>query len=220
MPLPGPTDKKKHWQSIVLTPLVTPGTYNNACITVNEYGLVTGISSCPTATFIVVDIPANLPNSGTDGDLAIVLDDSAGGDPSNPEALYVWEDDGVAKPYFNWRRLASTADAVQRLDYRAVQHGIGAFSNIGSVVETTSIVKSVNVEIITPYDPGTRLYVEDSGPTVYMDSLLGDVNPQLAGTYTVDLPGNYTVVGGTQLTVRTTGGPAAGQCYAYVVVTN
>ena len=219
MPLPGPTDKKKHWQSIVLTPLVTPGTYNNACVTVNEYGLVTGISSCPTAAFIVVDIPANLPGTGNPGDLAIVLDDSAGGDPSDPEALYVWDSDGSpGSP--QWRRLASTALANQRVDYRQALVGIAPFTAIGATVDPGAIVKQVTVEIINPYPPGTSYIVRDSGPQNYMNSTLGDLNPQVAGTYTIDAFGSGNPVVGVQLEAVIGGGPPFGDSLVYVSYVN
>ena len=230
MPLPGPTEKKKHWQNIVLTPLVTPGTYNNACVTVNQYGLVTGISSCPTAAFIVVDVPANLPNTGTNGDLAVVLDDSSGGDPDSPEAMYVWDADAAGgkpfpAPYYNWRRIASTADLNNRIDYR--QGGIATAMNqsIGAplVLANNPVVKEVSVTIINPYDPGTRIQVRDTGATVYMDSGLGppytgDLDPMVPGTYTLDASGNQTVMATAQLEVLITGAPVAGTGYVFVKV--
>lgn len=215
MPLPGPTDKKKHWQSIVLTPLVTPGTYNNACVTVNEYGLVTGISSCPTAAFIVVDVPGSLPGTGANGDLAVVLNE---GDILESEGLYVYDDDGV---HTGWRQLASTAAFLQRIDYRQGLVTIAPFTVLlPALVSGNEIVKSVTVEIITPYPPGTMYFVEDSGGPIYMDSTLGDLDPTTAGTYTIDLGGNAATVGGLNLQVRLGGGPPFGNSVAYVTYIN
>lgn len=213
MPLPGPTDKKKHWQSIVLTPLVTPGTYNNACVTVNEYGLVTGITSCPTAAFIVVDTPAGLPLTGMNGDLAVVLNE---GDVDEHEGLWVYDDD---VSHTGWRQLASTASFSQRIDYRQQLVTIAPTTNIGSLVPAGAIVKSVTVDITFAYPAFTTYKVEDSGFTTYMDSVAGDLDPTTVGTYTIDLSGNATPVFGLQLR-SVTNGPVSGDSLVYITYVN
>lgn len=214
MPLPGPTEKKKHWQEVVFTPLVSnPGTFQNPCITVNEYGLITSVMECSTASFYVVDEPANLASIPlpSPGDIAIVRDESAGGDPDEPEALYVFDADGA---HSGWRKLASTQDLERHVDYRQGSFGIASVTAIGTPVQVASIVKRVSVTITTPYTVGATVDIRDSGGTIYAPN--SAINAQVAGTYVVEIPDNATPVTGSALQALVGGGPAAGAGFAFV----
>lgn len=219
MPLPGPTEKKKHWQDIVFTPLVTPGCYRNACVTVNEYGLVTDIVEQSTATFYIVDIPANLTTipSPVNGDLAIVRDNSSGSDPNHPEALYVYDDD-APNPRMGWRLMSSTDMLTQRVDYRQIAFSTGAINALGVPVPANAIVKEVSVTVLTAYPPGTTIDIRDSGGTIYMPNT--NINAQVAGTYIEYLSSNDTVVTGTQLQSLVGGGPGFGNSFTYIKFVN
>ena len=219
MPLPGPTDKKRHWQDIVYTPIVAPGTFNKPSITVNEYGLVTAIVNQAISSIYVIDIPANLTTvpSPQAGDLAVVLDDSTGSDPNEPEAIYAYDADGA---HIGWRRIASTAMVNPRFDYQQSTFGFSnaPVYNFGAPIDPAAIIKEITVAITTPWTPGTMIDIEVQGGSIWMPST--SINTQVVGVYTENLNGNDLPVVGTQLRALIAGGPAVGDALVFVTYIN
>lgn len=194
----GPDPKNEHFQRLVLTPTgVTPGTYASAIVAVNDEGLITNIaSSSTTANFVVAD-PGSLPSAppATSGATALVLDNGDG-----TPAVYVF--DGVS-----WFQVS--VDPAGTVRYRQEAINTTATQALGDTIGTNSIVKRVSLTITTAFSGGATIRVENTAGVIYMPT--SSNNPQLLGTYEVELPSNNTAVGANdQLRVVVGGVPASG----------
>ena len=218
--------KNDHWQAVVLTDTgVTPGSYNPANITVGSDGRITNASASAVPVPQVVATVAALAgiSPGSNGQQAIVLDDGFG-----EEALYVWNDANadLGAPQFKWRELANTgAVGDPSFDFRQ-EDSLGSAAgtvNIDVPIPTTAIIKEISVNIITPYDGGATITINDDAAFIYVPA--ASVNPAIAGLYTVSFAGNVDDLADNsattgQLEATIGGAPTVGDATVFVSYVN
>jgi hypothetical protein len=218
--------KNDHWQAVVLTDTgVAPGTYNPANITVGADGRITNASSSSVPIPEVVANVAGLSgvSPGVNGQQAIVLDDGFG-----EEAMYVWNDANadLGAPQFKWRELANTGVIADPPFGFEQEDSIGSAAgniNVGGLIPTTSIIKSVAVNIITPYDGGATITIADNTGFIYVPA--ASINPAISGLYEVSFAGNIDTLAdnsGTTGQIRATigGAPTVGDATVFITYTN
>lgn len=246
MPLISNTNKGKFWERISLPVVgsITPGAYTNPSMSVDEYGRIISISSNPlTASmvmydegFIVSGSPFNSINfvgsgvvasNGGSGVLTVTI---SGGTPgvsvesnSSPVTggphstlnfvgpFVVTTDSGSGRAQIS----VNNPTNIQR--YRTATIGTSANNNLGASIESTGIVRRIVVAVTTAYSGGATIQVENGTGGVLMAAAY--CNPQLIGSYEVELPQQTTGigVGNEQIKVIIGGSPSLG---AAVVTVN
>jgi hypothetical protein len=244
MPLESTDPKGRYWEETSLPPIgsLAPGIYTNPTIRVDEYGRVTQATSNPiTGNINALDEGVNVPGGpfgvvnftgvgvvASDlgggvlevnvpgGGSGVALEDEGSLIIGGPHSIlnFVGDDVFVVNVGLNRADITIQSANVQR--YRQAAIDTTATIPLGVPIQTNGIPRRVVVTINTPYDPGATIEVEDGLGTTIMPTTA--VNPQLAGSYEFELPGNTTTVGagGEQINVIVGGGPAAGDGVAEI----
>lgn len=245
MPLESNTRKGRYWEQTSLPVIgsLTPGSYNNPVLTVDEYGRITSISSSPISGQIhglndgspVPNGPFGIINfigpgvsayDGGGGTIDVLIPGGGSGIAVEEEGTLV-----IGGPHmilnFEGTNVTASNDGLGRVNvvvsdqpnsvrFRTATINTAAINSVGSPIGETEIVRRVTVTVTTAYDPGTTILVRDGLGTVYMPTT-GN-NPQLVGSYEYEIPANTTAVGvgGEQLYADVGGGPTTGEAIVEV----
>lgn len=207
--------KKLYWQDVVYEQSgVTPGTYDRPSFTVNQYGFITDVSGSSTPIVITIPTILDLPGipSPTTGDQALVLDDGSGG-----QDLYVYNalNSDLGPPLGKWRLLASTALGTPPTNYINEVVALDASTNLGAPTSLDAKLKRIDVSITFPYTPGTTMSIKEQSGLTWMPST--SINPELVGTYSLEIPENDFKISNTgQMQAVIGGAPVVGASLVYI----
>lgn len=232
MALQSITTKGRHWENVALPVIgsLTPGSYSNATITIDEYGRILTASSAAATGAIdaqdegvtVVGGPFDTFNFIGPGVTAI---DGGGGtlDVSISSDLYVLENGvlvlggpfsiinfiggGVTAVDAGGGQIdvTITTDAYIPNTVRFVFGEVSAVEgnqDIGGPLDPGAIVRSVSLNIVNAFNPGALIQVEDGLGNVLMSTTQN--NPQVEGSYVIEYPANPDLLASPQISAVVT----------------
>lgn len=232
MALQSITTKGRHWENVALPVIgsLTPGSYSNATITIDEYGRILAASSAAAAGAIgaqdegapVVGGPFGTFNFIGPGVTAI---DGGGGvlDVTISSDLYVLENGvlvlggpfsiinfiggGVTAVDAGGGQIdvTITTDAYIPNTVRYVYGGIGEVvgnQDIGGPIDPGAVVRSVSLTIVEAFSVGVLIQVEDGIGNVLMSTAQN--NPQVLGSYVIEYPANPDSLASPQISAVVT----------------
>lgn len=142
-----------------------------------------------------------LVSESDEGRLVVVLD-AGNGYP----ALYYFDGSSFV-------RIGN--DPARSVRYARIAFSTASSTNIGSPIPTDAIVKSVRLQILTPYTGGTTIRIVGQSGTVYMDTQYNIADE--AGIYMFEVNSSSAVGGGdAQLQAKVIGGPGVGSAIVTV----
>lgn len=244
MPLASNEPKGRHWENVAL-PIIgtlTPGTYNNPQITVDEYGRILLASSgaggsgfgaqdsgtpviggpfntlnfAGSNTNAVLGAPGTLDITVTSAGSVIALDEGVPivGGPFSSINL-VGPDIVGTDAGGGQLDLTVFTGGGARHQFVKEFGGIAATQDIGFPINPLGVVREVTVSIIVPYTAGVTVEVTDGAGNVLLAS--SSINAQLLGSYTLVTPENTTAIVDPQIRFVVSGAPTAGNAVVEVI---
>lgn len=237
-----PNPKKLFWEDVVLTDFgITPGTYTNPQITVDEFGRITSVSSTVVGSGIGVEDsgtaigggPFTVLNfagsnvsitNGGSGQADIVVSSTGSISalengttvPNGPFTAVNFVGATVSATDGGAGQLdVNVSSATQSMGFVKAQALTSTPALIANTVPTTAFIREVTVSITTPYDLGTTMFVRDGLANVLLPT--PSINPQVVGSYSVVTPENATATGDPEIYLEIAGAPAAGNCIVEVI---
>jgi len=230
------TPKGQTWErsALPVIPSLGAGTYTNPAITVDNRGRVTAISAgAPSGTigaqatgvgiaggpFNIINFIGNISTFNLGGGIlgvdvgaaSIVIKDEGSlvsGMSIYDTINFVGGNVVVTDAGGGTADVNLTANPAGNVEFRKYVAGTTNLQNIGIPTAMQSMVRSISVSITTAYSAGAILTVTDGSGTVWMPS--SNINPQLVGTYEINLAANNTVLLNYQMVLVVNGSPAVG----------
>lgn len=239
MPLASNNPKGRHWENVAL-PIITtvsPGSYNNPLITVDEFGRVIQISSSsgtgiaaqasgstvPGGPFNILNFLNGTATAGATGVLDITTTGSvsaleegvaiAGGpfDSIN----FIGPDITATDAGGGQLDINVLAGGGSRVQFVRQAIGTSATQNVGLSIDPTSIVREISVSILSPYDSGTTIEIQDGLGNIIMASSF--INAEVLGSYILPTPQNFTAISNPQVVAIVGGSPTAGSALVDII---